>query len=79
MRNFKKIFSCIILILLVASSFAQQFKDSIYKKEFLRLVDSATKYQHNTRKSLQFIKEVVQVSEQYKDTVKTTYSLFYTN
>lgn len=70
MRNCKKIFSFIILILIVANSFAQQFKDSIYKKEFLRLVDSATKYQNNTRKSLQFIKEVVEVSEQYKDTVK---------
>lgn len=70
MRNFKKIFSCAFLILIVANSFAQQFKDSIYKKEFLRLVDSTTKYQNNTRKSLQFIKELVEVSEQYKDTVR---------
>ena len=70
MIKFKKAFFVYFLFLIIANSFGQQFKDSVYKKEFLRLVDSANKYQKNTRKSLQYIKGLVNLSEKQKDTLR---------
>ncbi|MCH3883569.1 MULTISPECIES: AraC family transcriptional regulator [Tenacibaculum] len=66
----KKIVLSFFLILIVANSFAQQFKDSVYKKEFLKLVDSVNKYQDNTRESLQYIKGLLDLSEKNKDTLR---------
>lgn len=66
----KKIVLSSFLILIVANSFAQQFKDSVYKKEFLKLVDSVNKYQDNTRESLQYLRGLLDLSEKNKDTLR---------
>lgn len=73
MNKNKKIIATLLITFIVSITYAQNFKDSIYKKEYLKVYDSLKKYPKNLRKVISFEEELIELSEKYKDTVRTIF------
>lgn len=67
--NYLRVIILLFLFFCAVTSSAQEFKDSIYKKEFLKLTDSLQK-NTEVRKSISFMKKMLFLAEKNKDTFR---------